>query len=229
MYFDTSGVQLTNSLALRLESGDNVNIVPGTTNNSITAGRNSTSVDPVIVWDVPFNAPNGIIYQDVTDSGIGGVIDVVDKIGPTGATGATGPAGSPSVSTYTPVFDAAVTAPASGLTSGTFTTAGRTIFFEARVNFSTAGASFGAGQYSITLPVLPNSLSGHSFTGVIDLTGDGSTNRQIVAYAEAPGSAILNLWFLGTNSLLTAVTASSPVTLTTNSRIYINGSFIANS
>jgi hypothetical protein len=182
----------------------------------------------VIVWEVPFDAPTQIIYQDVTDSFIGGIIDVVDKIGPTGATGPTGAAGSPSVSAYTPVFSAVSSPPTAGLSSGTFTTAGRNIFFEARVNFATA-SSFGTGQYSITLPVLPSSLSGHSFTGVIDVTGDGTTNRQIVAYATSPGSAVLNLWFLGSDSALTAVTGTGPVTLTTNSRIYINGSFIANS
>jgi hypothetical protein len=228
MYFDVSGVQLTNSLALRLSSGSTSN-VPGTTNNSTTLGRNLTSTDTVIVWNVPLNAPSQIIYQDVTDANIAGVIDVVDKIGPTGATGATGSAGSPAVTTYVPVFSGTGFASSSQVASGTFSVLGRNISFEARVNFTSA-SSFGTGQYSITLPVLPNSLSGQSFIGVLDTTGDGVTNvRQIVAYADDPGSAVLNLWFVGSNSTLTALTGSAPVTITTNSRIYINGSFISNS
>jgi hypothetical protein len=228
MYFDASGVQLTNAVALRLDDRV-ISNVPGTTNNSTVIGRSGQDANPVIVWEVPLDAPSQIIYQDTTSPSTFGVIDVVDKIGPTGATGATGPAGQPAVSSYTPVFDAAGGSPTSGLSSGTFTTAGRTIFFEARVNFSTA-VSFGTGQYSITLPVLPNSLTGHSFIGVLDTTGDGLTNlRQIVAYPEFPGSAILNLWYVASNSALTALTGAAPVTLTTDSRIYINGSFIANS
>jgi hypothetical protein len=89
---------------------------------------------------------------------------------------------------------------------------------------------FGTGQYSITLPVLPNSVTGHSFVGVLDVTGDGVTDvRQIVAYADGEGSAVLNLWYVASNSTLTALTGSAPVTITTNSRIYINGSFISDS
>jgi hypothetical protein len=228
MYFDVSGVQVTNSLALRLSSGSTSN-VPGTSNNSTTLGRNTSSTDTVIVWDVPLNAPSQIIYQDVTDLNIAGVIDVVDKIGPTGATGATGSAGSPTVTTYVPVFSGDGFTSSSQVASGTFSAIGRNIEFEARVNFTSA-TGFGTGQYSITLPVLPNSSSGHSFVGVLDTTGDGVTNlRQIVAYANDPGSAVLNLWYVASNSTLTALTGSAPVTITTNSRIYINGSFISNS
>jgi hypothetical protein len=228
MYFDVSGVQVTNSLALRLSSGSTSN-VPGTINNSTTLGRNTSSADTVIVWDVPLNAPSQIIYQDVTDLNIAGVIDVVDKIGPTGATGATGSAGSPTVTTYVPVFSGDGFTSSSQVASGTFSVIGRNIEFEARVNFTSA-TLFGTGQYSITLPVLPNSVTGHSFVGVLDVTGDGVTNvRQIVAYASDEGSAVLNLWYIASNSTLTALTGSAPVTITTNSRIYINGSFISDS
>ena len=75
MYFDVSNVLITNSFALRLTSGNTSN-VPGTSNNSTTAGRNLSSTDKVIVYDVPLNAPTQIIYQDVTDLAIGGVIDL---------------------------------------------------------------------------------------------------------------------------------------------------------
>jgi hypothetical protein len=226
MYFDASGVQLTNSVALRLSSGNTGN-VPGTTNNSTTLGRNATSVDPVIVWDVPLDAPVQIIYQDVTDPNIAGVIDVVDKIGPTGATGATGAAGSPIVSTYVPVFSGTGFSSSSQVASGTFTTAGRNISFEARINFASA-TLFVSGQYSLTLPVLPNANTGVSFVGALDVDGDGVTEvYQVFAYAEAPGSAILTLWYVGSGGIATALTGSAPATLTTSSRLYVNGSFIA--
>jgi hypothetical protein len=183
----------------------------------------------VIVWEVPLDAPSQIIYQDVTDANIAGVIDVVDKIGPTGAPGATGPAGSPTVTTYVPVFDGDGFTSSSQVASGTFSVLGRVINFEARVNFTSA-TGFGSGQYSLTLPVLPNSVTGYSFVGVLDVTGDGVTNvRQIVAYADDEGSAVLNLWYVASNSALTALTGSAPVTITTSSRIYINGSFISDS
>jgi hypothetical protein len=228
MYFDCSGVQVTNSLAIRLSSGSTTS-VPGAQNNSTTLGRNVTSNDAVIVYDVPLDAPIQIIYQDVTDPNIAGIIDVIDKVGPTGATGATGPAGSPTVTSYTPVFSGDGFNATGSVASGSYITAGIGISLELTVDFSTA-TLFGTGQYGVTLPVLPRGTFSPSFSGVLDISGDNTTEvYRIVGYASENGSAVLNLWYLGTDGVLTELTGSAPATITTSSRIYINGSFATTS
>ena len=221
MYFDVSNVLVTNSLALRLTSGSTTT-VPGTSNNSTTAGRNLSSTDKVIVYDVPFTAPSSIIYQDVTDLGIGGNINIVDKIGPTGATGATGAAGVPTVTNYSPVWAG------TGLTflgtpaSGTYTKYGQDVTFNIYV-LMTNVTNFGTGQYTLSLPVLPQDGREVIIPGTVTVSG---TTYNIVAIAPA-GSAFLSLWFSGTNGLRTAMTGASPISLTTAGFIYLNGSFIS--
>jgi hypothetical protein len=37
----------------------------------------------------------------------------------------------------------------------------------------------------------------------------------------------MNLWFMGTNGLRTAMTGAAPISLTTSGVIYLNGSFIS--
>jgi hypothetical protein len=37
----------------------------------------------------------------------------------------------------------------------------------------------------------------------------------------------MSLWYMGTNGLRTAMTATAPITLTTSGVIYLNGSFIS--
>jgi len=52
------------------------------------------------------------------------------------------------------------------------------------------------------------------------------TSYHIVGVAPA-GSAIMSLWFMGTNGLRTAMTGAAPISLTTSGVIYLNGSFIS--
>ena len=221
MYFDVTGVLVTNSLALRLTSGSTTN-VPGTTNNSTTAGRNLSSSDKVIVYEVPLNAPSQIVYQDVTDLSIAGVIDVLDKVGPTGPTGVTGPAGTPTVTNYTPVWAG------TGLTfvgtpaGGTYVKYGQEVLVNLNVNMTNV-TGFGSGQYTISLPVVPQDGREVIIPGTVTVSG---TSYHIVGVAPA-GSAIMSLWFMGTNGLRTAMTATAPFTLTTAGVIYLNGSFIS--
>jgi hypothetical protein len=222
LYFDASSVELTNSVALRLTSG-NTATVPGTTNNSTTLGRNLTSSDPVIVYDVPLNAPDQIIYQDVTDVNIFGVIDIIDKQGPTGPTGPEGPTGTPDYDSYTPTLTA--TGLAGGDIIGTRTQAGRDVSFAIQIDLATV-SNFGTGQYSVTLPFLPDAGFRQSFNGVVDELGDGSSMYHIVGVTDE-GQAIAYLWYLGTNGVLTEVTATAPVTLTTSSRIYLTGAYVS--
>jgi hypothetical protein len=222
MYFDVSGVQVTNSLALRLASGSTSN-VPGTSNNSTTLGRNSSSTDVIIVWDVPLNAPSQIIYQDVTDLNIAGVIDVVDKIGPTGPEGPIGPAGVAVVTDYTPVFSGTSLVFTGTPASGTYAQSGRDITFSLEIDMGDV-SNFGSGAYTITLPTLPIPDKLLTFKGVLDV--NGTTLFSIVAI-NTPGSAVLRLFYLGSNGLATSMTNSLPATLTTASSIFINGSYVA--
>jgi hypothetical protein len=223
MYFDVSGVQVTNSLALRLTSG-NTATVPGTTNNSTTAGRNLTSGDKVIVYDVPFDAPNSIIYQDVTDANVAGIIDVVDKVGPTGPTGVQGPIGAPADVTYAPVLSGPsfTGTPASGF----YSKYGDSVIFGIKV-IGTNISAWGSGVISVTLPFIPRIGANSTFTGVVDIAGDGSGAVYTVSGMVIDGTAQMRLYTIGTNGLRANVTGTVPGTLTTNSVIYINGAFVS--
>ena len=226
MYFDVSNVLVTNSFALRISSGSTSN-VSGTSNNSTTAGRNTSSTDKVIVYDVPLNAPSQIIYQDVTDLAIGGVIDIVDKIGPTGPTGTQGPVGAPATTTYTSVWSAAGLNFVGTPTNSRYVRYGDHVIFSIKIDFSNVVA-VGTGQYRLTLPFIP--LTGFSFvySGIVDVAGNfGGATYNIVAN-NASGSAFIDLFYLGTNDVRTALTGVAPVTLTSASTIYVSGSFIAN-
>ena len=225
MYFDVSAVEVTNSLALRLTSGSTTT-VPGTTNNSTTAGRNLTSPDTIIVYNVPLNAPTQIIYQDVTDLNIAGVIDVVDKIGPTGAQGIQGPVGLPALELYTPVLSATGLTFTGTPTSGRFSRYGRNIFFSIQIDCTNV-TNFGSGNIQVTLPVLPDGIAASSFSGMIDVSNGFSGNVHQIFAQNALSSAVIRLFTVGTNGLRTAVTGTAPATLTTNTRIYITGTYIA--
>ena len=224
IYFDATGVQLTNSVALRLTSG-NTATVPGATNNSTTTGRNLTSTDPVVVYDVPLNAPNQIIYQDVTDLNNAGVIEIVDKIGPTGPTGPAGPEGSPTQGSYTPVWSGTGLTFVGTPTTGSQIRSGNSVEFSIIVVCNNV-TGFGTGQYRLTLPFLSDAAFRPSFFGTIDIDGSGNTLHRISGLVD-PGTAFVRLWFNTTTTTLTPVTATAPVTLTTNSIIYLSGSYIA--
>jgi hypothetical protein len=221
MYFDVSNVLVTNSFALRLSSGSTTN-VPGTTNNSTSAGRNLSSTDTIIVYDVPFTAPSSIVYQDVTDLFIGGNVNIVDKIGPTGPTGVTGPAGVPAVTAYTPVWAATGLTAVGSPGAGTFTKYGQDVNVTMSVNMTNV-TGFGSSQYTISLPVVPLGSGEVIIPGTVSVAG---VSYNIVAVAPT-GSAIANLWFMGANGLRTAMTATAPLTLTTGGTMFFNGSFIS--
>jgi len=222
IYFDASSVEVTNSVALRLTSG-NTATVPGTTNNSTTLGRNLTSADPVIVYDVPLNAPEQIIYQDVTELSNFGVINIVDKVGPTGPTGATGPTGSPEYDSYTPTLSA--TSLVGGEANGTRTRAGQDVSFAIQIDLSSVTV-MGTDSWSVTLPFLPDSGFRQTFNGVIDVDGTGASLYEIVGVTDE-GSAVVNLFYPGTNGILAEITDVLPATLSTSTRIYVTGSYVS--
>jgi hypothetical protein len=226
-FIDVSNVPIGNPLAIRFTPG-NTNPVPGVIpqSNSV-GGSNQLSANTVITYNVPFDAPNSLIYQDATDSGIAGVIDVVDKIGPTGPTGSQGPAGVPVISDYTPVLTGSSLAFTGTPASGTYAQSGRDISFSINVDLSGV-SNFGTGTYTLTLPTLPLGSVSYRFNGILDVAGNGATRFAIVGI-NAPGSAVMTLFYLGTNGAATLQSNTLPATLTTSSIIYLNGSYISES
>jgi hypothetical protein len=176
----------------------------------------------VIIYDVPVNAPSQIIYQDVTDLGIAGVIDIVDKQGPTGPTGPTGPVGTPTQSTYTPVWQGTGLTVVGTPTAGLYIRTGNLVHFSITVTCNNV-TNFGTGQYSITLPFLPNSSTRATIHGLID----NGVNEYAIKGVVDLGSAFMPLWYVGTANLHTAMTGAAPITLSTFSTIYLSGSYIA--
>jgi hypothetical protein len=83
--------------------------------------------------------------------------------------------------------------------------------------------NFGTGQYTISLPVVPSGSGEVLLLGTAYVSGVG---YNIVAVTPT-GSAIASLWFMGTNGLRTAMTATAPFTLTTGGSMFFSGSFIS--
>jgi hypothetical protein len=164
--------------------------------------------------------------------------------GPQGPAGATGPAGISGLETwtrYSPNFTA------TGLTftgaNGTYPTynsyyvkSGRLVSFVIEVNCSTV-TNFGTGQYKLQLPSTP-AVGFNHFTGWANI--DTAVNPDV-----ADGHVILNVDHAGITDVLdihylkqsggakTAIIEGlflqgTPVTLTASSKIYVNGTYIAN-
>jgi hypothetical protein len=177
------------------------------------------------VYQVPLDASSNIVYQDVTDPNIGGNIDIIDKQGPTGPTGSEGPAGVPTVTNYTSVFTSNDIVYTGDPATGEYSQYGQAVSFVLQVLFTTV-SNVGSTQYSFTLPELPVSTSETIVSGVLDVVGDKSAVYTIVGVNEA-GSAVVVLYYVGSNGLLTPLTGAAPVTLTSASVIYINGTYLA--
>jgi hypothetical protein len=218
-YFDVSGVLVTNSLALRLSSGSTSTVV-GASNNNTTTGRNQSSADKVIIYDVPLDAPSSLIYQDVTNTAVQGTIDVIDKEGPTGPTGPQGPVGSSLDTTYTPVWTAVSANPVGGILTGARLTVGNLVHFSIKLDMATA-SGFGTGQYRLTTPTLPQEGFGYKFIGTL-IKG---ANSYDIFGTIAEGSSTINLWYAGTLNIHTALTSTAPITLDTTCVIYLTGTY----
>jgi len=84
-YFDFSNISSTDPLALRLETGD-TSVVPGTEGNDPVSGTSGN----LVVYRVPLDAPNFIVYQGTANPSWIGLINVFDQVGYTGSAGFTG-------------------------------------------------------------------------------------------------------------------------------------------
>jgi hypothetical protein len=227
-YFDVSALPTNKSFALRLSNGE-LTAVPGASNNNTTVGRDGSSADTVIVYDVPFDAPLNIIYQSADDPLIFGTIDLIDKIGPQGQTGPTGAQGLPGEDVSSAVVNTSFTSTwtGTGLTfTGTpvdasYARAGAMVSFRIRV-FFTDVTNVGTGQYQLTLPFSPTGSQTAVFTGAL-IDNDG---EHIIYGRAEEGSPFVTLWYGGTNGVFTALTGAAPLALDTAAVLYLSGTYI---
>ncbi len=107
--------------------------------------------------------------------------------------------------------------------SGVYTEYGQNTTVHISINLTNV-SNFGTGQYSVTLPTLPLSSRSFKLTGVLQRTG---SIYSIIGYNTTPGSATLNLYYLGTDNIGQSLTGTAPVTLTTSDIITLTGTYIS--
>jgi hypothetical protein len=227
-FFDTSALPTNRSFALRLSDG-NLSAVPGTSNNNTTVGRDSSSVNPLIQYDVPLSATGSIIYQCVDDPTILGTINIIDKVGPQGPIGEVGPTGPSGQDVNTAVVNTTFTSTwtGTGLTftgtpvTASYAKAGSIVSIRMRVLFTNV-TNVGTGQYQLTLPFNPTGSQTVVFTGALIDNGG-----EFVIYGRAEeGSPFITLWYGGINGAFTPLTGAAPVTLDTTTVMYVSGTYI---
>lgn len=172
------------------------------------------------------------------------VVKIAGIVGPTGPTGATGPAGpalNPSVVRWSPVFQA------TGLTfTGTNSTyptynsyyvkAGQMVTFWIAVDMTTV-TNFGTGQFKLELPFPPyDDIAAHfsAWCWINPALPPDDLNGHVQLVADhLPGSQTLDLhWLQAATSnpkpvIETLLSQGTPLTFTTASKLYVNGTYIA--
>jgi len=141
---------------------------------------------------------------------------------------------------YTPTFTATgLTFTGTGATHPTYNSyyikQGRLVSFVIEVNLSTV-TNFGTGQYKLQLPFTPavgfNHFSGWAWADP-DVDPDTGTGHTIINADTAGVTDVLDLHYLksagGANSPIREglFVQGTPVTLTTVSKIYVNGTYIS--
>lgn len=166
--------------------------------------------------------------------------DIFVEKGATGATGASGTSGLETWTRYSPTFQATgLTFTGSGATYPTYNSyyvkAGQLVSFVIEVSLATV-TNFGTGQYKLQLPFTPavgfNHFSGWAWADP-DIDPDIGTGHTILNCDTAGITNVLDLHYLkqsgGANSPIREglFVQGTPVTLTTISKIYVNGTYIA--
>lgn len=143
---------------------------------------------------------------------------------------------------YSPTFEATgMTFTGSGTTYPTYNSyyvkAGLLVSFVIEIDFTTV-TNFGTGQYKVALPFLPSFGYNH-FSGWIwadpNIPPDSGTGHTILNADTSGVTTVLDLHYLkqsgGANSPIREGLwiQGTPVTLTTISKAYINGTYIAQS
>lgn len=171
------------------------------------------------------------------------VVKIAGIVGPKGETGPQGPAGpplNPTAVRWSPNFQATgLTFTGSGTTYPTYNSyyvkAGQMVTFWIAVDLSTV-TNFGTGQYFLELPFMPLAGTMNHFAGWcnVDPTQNPDTaGHAILNVDHLAGTQTLDLHYLkqagGANSpIMEAIfKQGTPVNLTTSSKIYVNGTYIA--
>jgi hypothetical protein len=192
---------------------------------------------------VTYNGSSYICLSDnVTGSQPDSLVswDIFVEKGADGADGASGTSGLETSTRYSPTFAATGLAfTGSGATYPTYNSyyvkAGKLVSFVIEVDLSTV-TNFGTGQYKLQLPFTPQFGFNH-FSGWIwadpNVDPDTGTGHTILNADTAGVTNVLDLHYLkqsgGANSPIREglFLQGTPVTLTTISKIYINGTYIA--
>ncbi len=161
--------------------------------------------------------------------------------GVTGATGATGPALSPAAVRFSPTFSATgLTFTGSNTTYPTYNSyyvkAGQMVTFWIAIDMTTV-TNFGTGQFKVNLPFAPLATAANHFSAwawVNPALPPDDLNGHIQMVADnLAGSQTLDLhWLLAATSnpkpvIESILSQGTPVTFTTASKIYINGTYIS--
>jgi hypothetical protein len=221
-----------------------------------TNGTNGSTGSPGLVYLGNYVSGNGYIANIAVVKGSdnnlyiatasGGLADPVGNTAewaiflPKGADGASGTSGLETSTRYSPVFTATGLAfTGAGATYPTYNSyyvkAGKLVSFVIEVNMSTV-TNFGTGQYKLQLPFTPQFGFNH-FTGWAwadpNVSPDIGTGHTIINADTAGVTDVLDLHYLksagGANSPIREglFIQGTPVTLSTISKIYINGTYIA--
>jgi len=181
------------------------------------------------------------IIPDTTQSAVIKTILTAGQPGPTGATGATGPALSPASVRFSPVFQATgLTFTGTGVTYPTYNSyyvkAGQLVTFWIAIDMTTI-TNFGTGQFKVDLPVAPLATIANHFsawTWVNPALPADDLNGHITVVADhIAGSQTLDLhWLTAATSspkpvIESILSQGTPVTFTTASKLYINGTYIS--
>lgn len=189
-------------------------------------------------WDVTLNASLDYLDNKPMPTGPTGPQGAVGPTGPAGATGPTGPMLVPTPVRWSPVFSAVgLTFTGSGNTYPTYNSyyvqAGKVVTFYIVADLTTV-TSFGTGQYKLELPVAPATNMMNHFVGWVnvDPTQDPDVVGHYILNADhLANSSVLDLHYVKADGPNSAVKEASfkqgtPATLTTASKLYINGTYI---
>ena len=189
-YFNVSGVSASHPFALRLSSG-NTSAVPGTTNNDPVNGLANTST--LIIYRVPNDAPNSIVYQCVIHSGMIGTINIVDQYASALTTGSTYPitaswAINALSSSFATTALSASYAPGGGgtslITGSTYPITASWSNYALTASYALVAGSGGGGGSSSTSSLIGQTFVPTASVSQLSLTQSVSNNDQILVILD---------------------------------------------
>lgn len=172
------------------------------------------------------------------------VVKIAGIVGPTGATGPQGPAGpalNPVAVRWSPTFQATgMTFTGTGTTYPTYNSyyikVGQLVSFWIQIDFTTV-TNFGTGQFKVDMPFPALASASNHFFGWLwanpALPPDDLNGHIQIAADHISGSSQLDFhWLQATTSnpkpiIESILSQGNPITLTTVSRLYVNGTYIA--